>query len=149
MGELILKIASRKAAFLDRGDLNEIAFELEDMQGNAVTPESLRSYLEDMSVAPCDVQFEWSCAICLEAASLDEDVCALDKLSCSHVFHRACLANWIARQGSCPICRGPAPRLNMDFALEGPAWFVYPSAAIDDAAEHDCLHDLSCKESSE
>ena len=44
------------------------------------------------------------CAVCVSAFS--EGVVVF-RLPCSelHIFHKSCLANWVSRQGSCPLCR--------------------------------------------
>ncbi len=39
------------------------------------------------------------CAICL--AHADAPVA----LACGHAFHAACVARWIARRATCPLCR--------------------------------------------
>lgn len=46
-----------------------------------------------------------SCSICLSEISAK---CASQTLACSHVFHRECVANWLCRESSCPLCRAEA-----------------------------------------
>ncbi|XP_021275612.1 uncharacterized protein LOC110410303 [Herrania umbratica] len=42
-----------------------------------------------------------TCAICLEGLSMDSS----RKTPCSHVFHGGCIAQWLWRKTSCPLCR--------------------------------------------
>lgn len=44
------------------------------------------------------------CSICFEQVG----VAQLSLLSCGHVFHHACAAQWLRASGSCPHCRAPA-----------------------------------------
>lgn len=44
-----------------------------------------------------------SCAICLEKMEDEDNVRGLE---CAHVFHVACVDEWLSRQQpSCPVCR--------------------------------------------
>jgi len=42
------------------------------------------------------------CSICLEMFDQDR---VLKQLPCSHVFHVACLSDWLRNHKSCPLCR--------------------------------------------
>jgi len=44
------------------------------------------------------------CAICLENLVQGE---SLRGVPCAHYLHRACLDQWLATSGSCPVCRKP------------------------------------------
>lgn len=44
------------------------------------------------------------CPICYEDF---EDGAEFVRLSCSHIFHRACLDAWMAKSTTCPECRRP------------------------------------------
>lgn len=44
-----------------------------------------------------------SCTICLQ--DFKEGECTKRLPSCSHYFHLGCIDEWLARNGSCPICR--------------------------------------------
>ncbi|PIN08178.1 hypothetical protein CDL12_19248 [Handroanthus impetiginosus] len=46
---------------------------------------------------------ETSCAICLHDLKDGESVRSLP--ICKHLFHLHCIDEWLARQGTCPICR--------------------------------------------
>ena len=43
-----------------------------------------------------------NCSICLECMSRGEEAL---QLLCQHAFHAACLRTWLARSGSCPLCK--------------------------------------------
>jgi len=47
------------------------------------------------------------CIICLDAVTLESD-CA-DLTECGHTYHAACVAQWLERDASCPICRALVP----------------------------------------
>ncbi|OMP09512.1 Zinc finger, RING-type [Corchorus olitorius] len=55
----------------------------------------------EYSVAAADPDEPTSCAICLEAFPGNSGF----KLPCSHVFHGDCVAQWLWRKRSCPLCR--------------------------------------------
>jgi hypothetical protein len=42
------------------------------------------------------------CSICLEQSE-----CLLVSLECKHTFHASCIAKWLLRSRTCPICRNP------------------------------------------
>jgi hypothetical protein len=61
------------------------------------------------SVRTSDVQKETKCSICLEEFTRGESVC---ELPCKHIFHDACVREWLKREATCPVCRkvlGPKP----------------------------------------
>ncbi|KAK9130954.1 hypothetical protein Sjap_011441 [Stephania japonica] len=43
-----------------------------------------------------------TCAVCME--KIDEEKSG-KRMACCHVFHASCLSTWLARRGSCPLCR--------------------------------------------
>ncbi|OMO68992.1 Zinc finger, RING-type [Corchorus capsularis] len=61
----------------------------------------LDSFQQFESAAAADPDDDTSCAICLEGFS--GNPCF--KLPCSHVFHGECVAQWLWRKRSCPLCR--------------------------------------------
>jgi len=42
------------------------------------------------------------CSICLEQSQ-----CLVVSLECKHTFHASCIAKWLLRSRTCPICRNP------------------------------------------
>ena len=59
--------------------------------------------------ALCSLEPTWlaadaddSCSICLDGMCKGEETL---QLSCQHTFHAACLRPWLARSGSCPLCK--------------------------------------------
>eukprot|EP00434_Breviolum_minutum_P039181 symbB.v1.2.034783.t2/scaffold4552.1/size38125/3 len=42
------------------------------------------------------------CAVCFEVLG---EACPVRKLSCGHSFHHACIAEWLLRRASCPLCK--------------------------------------------
>ncbi|KAI3873222.1 hypothetical protein MKX03_024981 [Papaver bracteatum] len=45
---------------------------------------------------------EVCCAICTEGVIAEDEV---TKLPCSHILHAHCLARWLRKKQSCPLCR--------------------------------------------
>jgi Ring finger domain len=45
------------------------------------------------------------CAICLSSFKINQLVCQSDGGQCVHMFHAACMKQWLLRHDSCPICR--------------------------------------------
>ena len=56
--------------------------------------------LQSLETFSEDVRHDDECSICFN--SLNEDSL---KLKCSHMFHKACITQWIANSATCPICR--------------------------------------------
>jgi len=44
---------------------------------------------------------ECECAICLEPVAVGDTILVLP---CSHIYHRRCLASWLAIKPTCPLC---------------------------------------------
>lgn len=45
------------------------------------------------------------CSICLEVLAVGEKCSELP--ACRHVFHRRCIALWMEKKSTCPLCREP------------------------------------------
>jgi len=47
------------------------------------------------------------CAVCFEVLgeAAGQATCPVRKLSCGHQFHHACIAQWLLRNASCPLCK--------------------------------------------
>jgi hypothetical protein len=56
------------------------------------------------STASCESS---TCCICLEAYEVGDVVAWNRQRRCLHVFHRDCLAGWLAKHNDCPSCRLP------------------------------------------
>jgi hypothetical protein len=48
---------------------------------------------------------ECACAICLEDYRAGEEVCWSRSPKCKHVYHRACVEQWLLYDDKCPCCR--------------------------------------------
>ncbi|VFR02924.1 unnamed protein product [Cuscuta campestris] len=46
------------------------------------------------------------CSVCLEEYREGDVITPLSS-SCSHYFHNACIAKWLRRKRTCPVCRAP------------------------------------------
>ena len=55
------------------------------------------------------------CSICIAPHARRGSV----KLACGHCFHAQCIARWLGRARTCPVCRGPVGPV-------GPVWPVGP-----------------------
>ena len=106
--------------------------------GRRATAEHLVSQLPTLRYGACDETghstHRWSlssCIICLGDFADGENVTALP--SCGHYFHRECVAQWLARRHTCPLCqrwdsrpiaeqmRTPVPRDAADDVTNGAA----------------------------
>eukprot|EP00435_Cladocopium_sp_Y103_P033154 s2830_g8.t1 len=47
------------------------------------------------------------CAVCFEVLgeAAGQATCPVRKLSCGHQFHHSCIAQWLLRNASCPLCK--------------------------------------------
>ncbi|CAJ1956861.1 unnamed protein product [Cylindrotheca closterium] len=45
------------------------------------------------------------CCICLECYVVGETICASKTNECNHVFHEACINQWLKNNDKCPLCR--------------------------------------------
>lgn len=55
-------------------------------------------------VQPEDIPDDAVCYICIDAIDRQEWKRVM-KLSCKHLFHSGCIANWLVRTNTCPTCR--------------------------------------------
>ena len=59
------------------------------------------------------------CSICIAPHARRGSV----KLACGHCFHAQCIARWLGRARTCPVCRGPVgPNV--------PVWPVWPVGPV-------------------
>jgi len=47
---------------------------------------------------------EENCSICLEAIENSQKV--IIQLPCNHLFHKACIKEWLKKDMVCPNCKG-------------------------------------------
>ena len=45
------------------------------------------------------------CSICLEGYKPGDIICVSKATECDHVFHQACVSEWLSKQDHCPLCR--------------------------------------------
>jgi hypothetical protein len=45
------------------------------------------------------------CSICLEMYRLGDTICVSNVAECNHVFHQACISEWLWTHDQCPLCR--------------------------------------------
>ncbi|CAN6479454.1 unnamed protein product [Victoria cruziana] len=57
-------------------------------------------------VVACNEQEEWKCTVCMEGWEVDgRGGDEVKLLSCSHMYHTNCIAEWLAYKNLCPLCR--------------------------------------------
>eukprot|EP00614_Pseudopedinella_elastica_P015083 CAMPEP_0172584022 /NCGR_PEP_ID=MMETSP1068-20121228/3592_1 /TAXON_ID=35684 /ORGANISM="Pseudopedinella elastica, Strain CCMP716" /LENGTH=230 /DNA_ID=CAMNT_0013378045 /DNA_START=158 /DNA_END=850 /DNA_ORIENTATION=- len=59
------------------------------------------AYLEEIS-ASGDLEHQASCAVCLGDFCEEDEV---KNLKCRHIYHGACLDQWLSRSNICPMCK--------------------------------------------
>jgi hypothetical protein len=73
--------------------------EIEDFEGNPeITKEVDAEILAGLIEKGKD-----TCSICLGSYEVKETISVLP--NCEHVYHDACVVEWIKRSGKCPLCR--------------------------------------------
>ncbi|GMH45357.1 hypothetical protein BSKO_13314 [Bryopsis sp. KO-2023] len=55
-----------------------------------------------------------TCPVCMDSFQCGDDMTALP---CKHVFHIACLKQWLKRRNSCPLCRHELPTDDREYEL--------------------------------
>lgn len=73
------------------------------MQNNGLERQLLDSILvskiKDVTKLPTEKK---DCVICLQDYKNEEEIITLP---CTHLFHAACIKDWLQRDKSCPICK--------------------------------------------
>lgn len=64
---------------------------------------SLREIFGSSSISTTTTRRE--CTICLEHFKANETVSIPDSADCNHVFHQACITQWLENHDECPLCR--------------------------------------------
>jgi len=83
-------------------------------QGAPPASKSTLQNLPMMTVAKVDIEADGndSCCVCMEEHELGQKA---TKLSCGHIFHKACISSWLEQRCTCPICRFEMPTDDADF----------------------------------
>eukprot|EP00929_Paragymnodinium_shiwhaense_P088843 TRINITY_DN49148_c0_g2_i1.p1 TRINITY_DN49148_c0_g2~~TRINITY_DN49148_c0_g2_i1.p1 ORF type:complete len:396 (-),score=44.24 TRINITY_DN49148_c0_g2_i1:444-1631(-) len=68
------------------------------------------STLEEQTVVEYDEEAFGDAECCICSSSFD-DVTEIRRAACGHAFHSACLAQWLPRSPTCPLCREDLGRL--------------------------------------
>ncbi|XP_038975401.1 E3 ubiquitin-protein ligase Praja-1-like [Phoenix dactylifera] len=84
-------------------DLAEVGDRIEEIGFDEPTSGSSVEGLEQVSYVKRD-GFQEECVICLEEFNTEAKV---SQMSCSHLFHSRCIAQWLERSHLCPLCRCP------------------------------------------
>ncbi|KAL7130969.1 hypothetical protein ABFS83_13G167600 [Erythranthe nasuta] len=101
----VLKAYQWQISTMETGlrDISDI-FEINTMRGlsqDAIQELPIFEFTSaETTAAPC---LNASCAICLQDLKDRESTRLLP--SCRHLFHLHCIDEWLARQGTCPMCR--------------------------------------------
>ncbi|CAL4904583.1 unnamed protein product [Urochloa decumbens] len=70
--------------------------------GNKPPPPSIDELLESMAYKELPTAPD-SCAICV-APYKSGDTCSVLP-GCAHMFHKPCVASWLGKKNTCPLCR--------------------------------------------
>jgi hypothetical protein len=97
-----------------------------DAVGDAVSQQELQQMQDFKRIVPdeelaklqvvafSDLQTdEKNCSICLDEFLAESQ---LYTIPCKHLFHKECLADWVAENYKCPVCRGEIAKYKVDFA---------------------------------
>lgn len=52
-----------------------------------------------------DETYKQICSICLKEYLMDEEIAWSNNSDCNHMFHLACIEEWLLRHDECPCCR--------------------------------------------
>ncbi|XP_028799876.1 E3 ubiquitin-protein ligase DZIP3-like [Neltuma alba] len=69
-----------------------------------------KSFIEELETVKVEEEEEKlisNCAICLEDFKVG--FLEVTRLPCSHLFHKACIVEWLQNDGICPLCRFRMP----------------------------------------
>ena len=61
--------------------------------------------MEDITLT--EVNSSEDCSICLKVPK-EKDI--IHKLPCKHIFHKACIVEWLSKINTCPLCRSQFPK---------------------------------------
>lgn len=78
-------------------------------------------------VSDVSIENEDVCPICLIEFEDDEDV---RNLPCKHIFHVACIDEWLKRNTSCPMCKSNVDLDAVSISVDSPPPFVARGGAV-------------------
>ncbi|XP_058072180.1 E3 ubiquitin-protein ligase RING1-like [Magnolia sinica] len=106
--QVVLEIEDLTSDFYDEEEvIHQATVDSMDMDGDnggfGGTPASRSSIEEDLRTEKVGER-DWmeNCRICLDEFGDDMEV---KRMSCSHVFHGACITQWLEQSNMCPLCR--------------------------------------------
>jgi Ring finger domain len=86
--------------------------ELQQMQDfKRIVPDEELAKLQVVSFSELQTD-EKNCSICLDEFLAESQLYAIP---CKHLFHKACLEDWVAENYKCPVCRGEIAKYKVDF----------------------------------
>lgn len=76
-----------------------------------------------------------ACAVCLEPVTTPKEKSTPEnfdtvRTKCGHVFHHACLAEWLKTSPTCPMCRAPAHQTTFHLYCQEPLPACYALAPL-------------------
>lgn len=105
-GDIRTEIYVQHNRYFREGGLPSYAFYAEGTDVAIVQHHWTHDYGDEPPLAPllslADAGLTGACAICFDGAQHDAGACLP---ICHHTFHRECIAEWLAKQRTCPICR--------------------------------------------
>jgi len=54
------------------------------------------------------------CPICLDDYDIGDEICSSPNHECPHVFHVACMSEWLMKRNECPLCRADYLKVSND-----------------------------------
>ena len=78
---------------------NTASSDIDVEQGRQPSPTLLLSFWRKQDVENAE------CPICLEIYRLGDTICISKSAECDHVFHQACVSEWLWKHNQCPLCR--------------------------------------------
>jgi hypothetical protein len=78
---------------------NTASSDIDVEQGRHPSPILLLSFWRKQDVENAE------CPICLEIYRLGDTICISKVAECDHVFHQACVSEWLSKHDQCPLCR--------------------------------------------
>ena len=86
--------------------------ELQQMQDfKRIVPDEELAKLQVVAFSELQTD-EKNCSICLDEFLAESQLYAIP---CKHLFHKACLEDWVAENYKCPVCRGEIAKYKVDF----------------------------------